>query len=125
MTYQDKLIKFMWKKNDILKEAGYDFGYMKLEIEKSMKKWDEEECKEIFDELELEIYEFQECGLVAETCPFCIKHTSKCDNCEYGKINGGCGRENSVYEKYENIEFIINIILSNTVYKKILRELEK
>lgn len=130
-VYRDKLIKFMWKKNEILVENGFDFGYMKPEIEEAMRKWDEKECVDIFSKIEFAIFSFDCSGLGAVICPFCIKHSvsgsdifPKCSICAYEKINGECSEKNSVFRKYFNYILQIEKILTNKVYRQILEEIE-
>jgi hypothetical protein len=118
----------MWMKNDIMKKAGYDYGYMKPEIEEAMKKWEEKKCHIIFYKINIYISKDGK-YLSIFNCPFCIKYESyynaqNCFKCEYGKINGICGNDKSVWNKYKKIKIFIDDILTNEVYKQIIKELE-
>ena len=128
MNYQEKLIKFVQLKNEII-EKEIDIKYVNQEDIDNIKKWDNIICEEIYVELISAIKSFGRKGLNDDTCIWCIKkyieyeyRREACDNCEYKINHGECGNNDSTYNKYSQDNVIK--LLTNDVYRNMLKKIE-
>ena len=128
MKYQEKLIKFIQLKNEIIEKES-DIKYIVQEDINNIKKWDNILCEKVYVDLISEIKSFGRRGLNDDTCIWCLKkyietgwRDDECDNCEYKINHGECGDNGSSYIKYstKNVE----LLLTNEVYKNMLKEIE-
>ena len=121
MTHQDKLIKFVKLKNEVIEnETG--IKYIKDADIENVKTWDETECKFVYEELLYNINNLHKHGLTRYTCIWCIIKDIDCCDCNYGKINGMCNELDSLYREYDTDEVVE--LLTNDKYKEMIREIE-
>ncbi len=128
MNYQEKLIKFVQLKNEIIEKES-DIKYIVQEDIDIIKKWDNIICEKIYVELISEIKSFGRNGLADDTCIWCLKkyiesgcRGDDCDDCEYKINHGECGDNGSSYIKYSNKK--VETLLTNEVYKDMLKKIE-
>ena len=120
MDHRKALIKFVQLKNKIIEEyAGLNY-VNKKDID-GIKKWNKQDCKRVYDQLQYEINVCEQEGLAEATCIWCIKYVVGHNrDGSYAMHHGRCGNENSLYRRYDTKE-VINL-LSNNVYKEIFKK---
>ena len=99
LTFNEKIIMFMKKKQDLLIELGIKDKYIIKKDEKVILSWEEDKCEKIWKKL---IHNINEdlTGLSTETCPFCIENkSSTCVGCTYQINHEMCCVDNSTYNK--------------------------
>lgn len=99
MRTKDALIKFMWKKQELLKRAGAPLNYFTEIDAEAIKGWDASGAEVILSLLKVGE---DDTGM----CPFCIARSVQhpfsscddCDACEYGAKHGICTQHGSDYK---------------------------
>ena len=121
MTHQDKLIKFVKLKNEVIEnETG--IKYIKDADIEDIKTWDDSECEFVYVALVHNINHQNKHGLNRHTCIWCIINNTDCYDCNYAKTNGACDEHGSLYRKYDTDEVVE--LLTNDKYKEMIREIE-
>ncbi|RLF88052.1 hypothetical protein DRN34_00300 [Thermococci archaeon] len=132
MSAKEKIIKFMEKKAERIKDKwGYDFYFNKKD-KKEIKEWDNELAERVWGVLVHNIMENDACCLSNSTCPFCIlaelictncSFTERCFACGYGLRHGYCADSHSDFAKIAQFHYTCNIF-SNEWYRKVIKEIE-
>lgn len=92
MSAKETLIKFMWRKNEILKERGAPVDYFIQADANAIRRWSDASAMFALSNLVLSDDD-------ANMCPFCMIHSfDHCDVCEYGANHGMCTHDNSNYK---------------------------
>jgi hypothetical protein len=110
MTAKEKLIRFLEKKNEIVKEMT-GLSYITKEDIEDIKNWKDKNSEKAWETivLNMEMSSFRtsknkivlpnDCFL----CPWCIIYDDEdCNNCGYKKRHGDCESANSLYKKICN-----------------------
>jgi len=135
MNANEKLIRFMELKQEVLKSLGCNTPYFTKGDAEIIQAWSKEDAKEIWDILEDSIKLFDGKGLRSDVCPFCIYHSVKgipCQYCKYAKNHGGICSFRSSSDYNVIIVFLETkfgkdadkLIFSNTLYKFFLDLIE-
>ena len=122
MNYQEKIIKFVQLKNEII-EKETNIKYIDQEDIDDIKKWSEKECNNIYDDLQFYIYSTRNINELTEfTCIWCFKHFAEgCENCEYGIRHGICRKDESLFNSYKTEE--VKALFTNEVYRKLFDQM--
>jgi len=133
MTAKEKIIKFMEKKAERIKEKwGCDF-YFNEGDKKEIEAWDEALAERVWGILIYNIKTNEACCLSDSTCPFCIlaelicpsdSFTERCFSCGYGLRHGYCNDINSDFAKIAQFHYT-GYVFSNEWYRKVIEEIEK
>ena len=84
LSAKDVLIKFMWRKNEILKEHGAPIDYFTESDANAIRRWSDAEAMVALSITEADMDD-------TAMCPFCNHHLNdSCRICEYGKHHGIC-----------------------------------
>lgn len=98
--HHDLIIRYMEKKQEVLKRYfGLD-NYFTADDEAAIKEWDNEVASEVF--LRMDCYgTCDDFGHIFGSiqCPFCFRHEDNCSECSYAKIHGECNDKDSDYKK--------------------------
>ncbi len=122
MDVKEKLIKFIQLKNEIIeKETG--LKYIVQEDIDDIKKWNEKECNNVYDDLDFFIHSNSKVnGLTEYTCIWCFKHFGeKCEECDYGLRHGICRNDGSLFNKYKTKE--VKALFTNEVYVELFNQM--
>ena len=128
MTDQEKLVKFVEMKNEIIK-GKTGVVYVTEEDIADIREWDDNVCKEVYEELCYWINDCERGGLTTHTCIWChfddiVNVTcDDCDECKYAARHGMCCDLTSSYYKYDTPAVIQ--ALSSEAYTNMLKKIEE
>ena len=120
MKYQEKLIKFIQLKNELIKKETKLYYIDDYDID-TVKGWFEKSCKNIYKILKDNIKYIGSNGLTELTCIWCIHNKEDtCYKCEYGFHHGICSHEGSLYDKI----ITARKLFTSQVYMDMIKKIE-
>jgi len=127
MKYTEKLVALMEdKRAKIIEAIGAEFGdlYFTEEDAKELRSLPENEAREIYAEIEMEIFDEAD-GLNEELCPFCYI-ASCCNKCGYAGRHGECKERRSDFDQIVSRVLETNNsffeLFSNDFYRKLIKK---
>ncbi len=122
MKHQEKLIKFIQLKNEII-EKETDLFYINQDDIDGLKRWPETLCIDVYQELIENIQFGKASGINDGTCIWCIENRNcNCYECEYGARHGICNHIGSLFDSYSTDTR--ETLLDNETYQHIIKKIE-
>ena len=142
--YKKMIIDFMQKQCDVLYELLKDTEFNKEMYFNSkdidaINNWTNPEAEEVWNQIKQNIINGDTRGFLSFSCPFCIKYSSVCSDCDYKLNHGKCDCKGSDMSKinkiienldefkksnFKNTDYFLEFKFPNNWYKNVLEEIE-